>query len=198
MMEGPRDPLPPHKAAHLAFETMSFALQLSTLRELDRLRPEMFPKRIHLAGTSVTVEGKVSASGLKAKLDNLVLGAVAVAAQGMDCALQEAYGPRPLDKEAKGGIRKKAEDLSDLEAAREIVYMMRCAVSHNPFRPMWECRGPRLGRFSVTAIALVVDTTTLDSKPFDLVPIGGFDGYVNLMRFCRHELRRLIETGGVS
>jgi hypothetical protein len=78
-----------------------------------------------------------------------------------------------------------------------MIYIMRCAGSHNPFRPMWECRRARRGRFSVTAIGLVVDTTTLDSKPFDLVLIGGFDGYVNLMDFCRHELRRLAETGKV-
>lgn len=84
----------------------------------------------------------------------------------------EALGPRD------------PKDLSELGAARSIVYMLRCAFAHGPLSPVWECREPYRQVFEVASARVRLDARELHGKPFRFADVGGNAGLVALYRFC--------------
>ena len=105
---------------------------------------------------------------------NNVLAAMSISAIAADSALDDALGPKPPTSAA----------LSDRDAARVIVYMLRCANAHDPLNPRWECRGPYLGVFRINALGFELDTTALDGQPWNIAHVGGVDGYFRLLDYC--------------
>ena len=184
--------LSPDVAADRVSEQLAFTIKLAALGFNGTIRPDMFPPMVvmPLDNGRIEVSGEVSAEALRAHMSNLIVGAISVAAQVINKALEDTFGGHPLDRLNPGGVPLSPEELSDLDAAREVIYMLRTAVSHDPYRPTWQCRGLRVGMFRIREIDCVFDSTTLDGKPLDMRNIGGLDKYVSLVQFCQRAIRR--------
>jgi len=127
--------------------------------------------------------GQPTQEGLTRRTWNAVLAAMAISAQATDTALDEAFGPpRPLDK--KSPLKAPAE-LSDRDAARAIMYMLRCAYAHDPLKPRWRCGKRYLGVFRINAIGFTLDTTALDGQPWNIAHVGDQLGYFGLLEYCQ-------------
>ena len=111
---------------------------------------------------------------------NCSLAGIGVSAQAMDCALDEAFGQRPLQRRPV----PRSDSLDDLDSARIVMYMIRCAFAHNPFNPRWESKGPYRDVFRVRSLGFELDMRALDGRFLAAGHIGGLDGYWNLLQFC--------------
>src|SRR5262245_23099966 len=152
----PPSELAPHEAAAGVSEHFAFSAKLAALGLNGTLRPEMFPPTVVLpvGNGRIEIGGHVSSEMLKAQSANLIVGAISVSAQVINRALEDTFQGHPLDRQKKGGASRSPTDLDDLEAAREIIYMIRTAVSHDPFRPKWQCRNQRIGEFHVKRLGI--------------------------------------------
>ncbi|NGX54757.1 MAG: hypothetical protein KR126chlam2_00376 [Chlamydiae bacterium] len=64
---------------------------------------------------------------LKNRFRNLVLTAIGTASSALDKALDKKFG------------NKNPEDHSQVGSIRNIIYMIRCAFTHDPCNPTWIC-----------------------------------------------------------
>ena len=106
---------------------------------------------------------------------NIFLSSFAISAQGVDHALDDAFGPKPKGAPAK---------MCDLDATRTVVYMIRCAFAHNPFNPQWKVKAAYRGLFRIREIGLELDTTRLHGIDLDVAQLGGPIAYVKLLNLC--------------
>ena len=138
--------------------------------------------RVHTGGPGMLIRRFFAPDGVRGRVWNLQISAVAIAVQAMDRALDATFGGKAFM------ARQPVLPLDDRQSAQVIVFMLRCAFAHDPFRPRWSCRGPYVGRFSVGSIGVALNTRRLDGD--DLVPeqFGGFEGLVKLLIFCRDEI----------
>jgi hypothetical protein len=119
---------------------------------------------------------------------NTVLAAMAISAQATDRALDDAFGtPRPLDWKPP----PSAGTMSDRDAARVIMYMLRNAYAHEPMNPRWQCKGAYVGVFRVKALGFTLDTTALDGQPWNIAHVAGELGYFRLLEYCEELVRTL-------
>jgi hypothetical protein len=93
---------------------------------------------VHIETGSRTFRLSLSDEQIRAHAWNLVISGMGTTAIAMDKALEEAFGSRPTRDTAT----------SDLDRARIVIYMIRCAFAHNPINPAWQCRDPYVGVFS--------------------------------------------------
>jgi hypothetical protein len=184
--------IPAYEAAAKAADHFGFTMRLSALVESGTLRPEMFPKvlLVPLAHGRLEIASELTAESLRMYMANAVMLAVGHSAMVMNRALEDTFGKHPLDIQDAGGRRRAAEDLGDREAAQEILFMFRSAVSHHPFRPTWQCKGNRAGVFRVTQMAIEFDARQLDGRPVEMQAIGGLEGYLRLLQYCERKIRR--------
>jgi hypothetical protein len=106
---------------------------------------------------------------------NNVLAAMSISAIAADRALDDTFGAKP----------QPAAALSDQDATRVVMYMLRCAYAHDPLNPRWECRGPYLGVFRINALDFELDTRALHGQPWNIAHVGGPLGYFNLLAQCQ-------------
>lgn len=176
----------PVDTARNAIDHLVFAMYVSEAVRSASINPGTFKQvlRVHTGGAGLTVEKTHTQEHIRAAGWNLLLGALAISAQAMDRALDEAFGPRPLDRRPA----PTPDGLSDLEGARVIVYMIRCAFAHDPFNPRWVCRGPYRGVFRVAAVGVKLDARPLNGERLKPEDHGGVEGYVQLLAFCIAQL----------
>jgi len=118
---------------------------------------------------------------------NNVLAAMSVTAIAADRALDDTFGgPRPRE-------RKPLPDpatLSDRDATRTIMYMLRIAYAHEPLSPRWRLDERYRGVFRINELGFVLDATALDGQPWNIAHVGGPIRYFALLDFCQ----KLVET----
>jgi hypothetical protein len=120
------------------------------------------------------------------QLHNLVLSSTAALIIAVDTALDETFGHKnPLN----------AED--PVDALRAIIYMLRCAWSHDMVNPKWELKGDKYRRkYQVTVPEEIIsdvslghvvqpqtyalDFAELDGKFVELAPFRGIEGIIFL------------------
>lgn len=170
----------PADAARVARDFALFAFRLYEAASNGFLTPATFGPGVSLQ----TDRGRVHVAAEYTPLEirkwawNCSLAGIAVSAQAMDRALDDAFGGKP----------NKAKGLTDLDSARVIVYMIRCAFAHDPFNPRWACRGPYVGAFRVEPLQLVLDTRSLNGEMLTAGHLGGLDGYWKLLHFCCNQI----------
>jgi hypothetical protein len=182
----------PVDVARNAIDHLVFAMYVSEAVRSGSINPGTFKQvlRVHTGGPGLTVEKTHTQEHVRAAGWNLLLGALAISAQAMDRALDEAFGSRPLDRRPA----PRPDELSDLEAARVIVYMIRCAFAHDPFNPRWVCRGPYQGVFRVAVVSVELDARPLNGERLKPEHHGGVEGYIQLLVFCLGQLEA--QAGG--
>ena len=93
---------------------------------------------------------------------NTILSAMAISAQAVDRALDDTFGlPRPRDRQP---VEDPAQ-MNDRDATRTVMYMVRNAFAHDPLNPRWQCKGTYVGVFRISAVALTLDTASLNGEP---------------------------------
>jgi hypothetical protein len=113
---------------------------------------------------------------------NTILAAMAISAQATDRALDDAFGlPRPRDRTPL----ESPANMSDRDAARVIMYMLRSAYAHDPVNPRWEVGKRYLGVFRINAIGFTLDTTALHGQPWNIAHVDGPLGYFRLLEYCQ-------------
>jgi hypothetical protein len=164
-----------------ALDHVVFAVFLSEAIRSGAITPATLKRavRVHTGGPGLTIEKEATSDWLTGGGWNLLLSALAVSAQATDRALDDTFGPRPLDRRPA----PRPEDLSDLEAARVIIYMIRCAFAHDPFNPRWACRGAYQGTFRVAEMGVSLDTGSLSGERVKPEDHGGIEGYIQLLVF---------------
>jgi hypothetical protein len=115
-------------------------------------------------------------TGVVDNMERATMGSCAVV---LNTALEETFGLAHVST---------SED--DLDSARAIVYMMRCAYAHTPTSPVWNIRNPLFKRvFRIKKIGLAVDFTALDGKKLEMSDHGGLKGFVSLVTYCIDQLK---------
>jgi len=148
------------------------------------LRIEHLPESIPLDENNTALMPTRTQDYLKTSVWNIILSTLAISSQAMDRALDDVFGVKPT----------WSPSLSDLEATRIIMYMVRCACAHDPMNPRWEVRSDGYrGVLCVKEIGLELDTTHLHGKELKIDQLGGQMGYVKLLNLCVKFLK--IEAG---
>lgn len=89
-------------------------------------------------------------SALESHAWNNVLAAMSITAIAADRALDETFSrPRPREREPL----PDSATLSDLDATRTIMYMLRNAYAHEPLSPRWRLDERYRGVFCIKALA---------------------------------------------
>lgn len=65
-------------------------------------------------------------------LRNTVFSSLGTVALAVDSALDDKFG----------GVKRVAEDYSEISCFRNSMHMIRCAFAHGPSNPIWECKNP--------------------------------------------------------
>jgi hypothetical protein len=173
----------PAGVARQAILLVRFTLHTFVATWSGKLGPEVVngDVALDLGRGFLDIPATYTALDFKKRTWDVHLAGLAVSAQAMDQALDETFGlPRPLERKPC----PSPETLSDIDAARVIIRLIRNAFAHNPFAPRWKCSGDARGVFVIPAIGFTFDTRDLDRIPLEAVHIGGIDGYLNLLGFC--------------
>ena len=118
---------------------------------------------------------------------NNVLAAMSISAIAADRALDETFGrPRPREREPL----EDPATLSDRDATRTIMYMLRNAYAHEPLSPRWRLDERYRGVFRINELEFVLDASALDGQPWNIAHVGGPIRYFALLDFCQ----KLVET----
>lgn len=176
----------PADIAKVALEHLAFVFNLFAACNSSTISPDTFPEELvlQMSGGKINIKRTYTPSEIQGWSWNLLLSSLAITAQALDRAFIDAFGVRPLDRRPPPVL----DELTDVEAAWTMIYMIRCAFAHNPFNPRWECRGAYVGRFQVRALQLTLDTTDLHGKRLKQEDFGGFPGYLEVLRFCVRQL----------
>lgn len=176
----------PLQVAEVARDFAVFSFRLFEAATNGFLTPDVLGSDVGLKTDSRFVRIPVQYTQLQVRkwAWNNSLAGIGVSAQAMDRALDDTFGQKPS---------AAADSLSDLQAARVIVYMIRCAFAHNPFNPKWECYNQYLGVFSVRVLRLQLDTRTLNGQFLVMKHLGGLDGYWLLLQFCCEQIRGAVQ-----
>lgn len=86
-------------------------------------------------------------------------------------------------KDAFGNIPKHYTN-SDIDALRAIVYMFRCAFSHQPTNPRWKINKRYIRVFRIDEIDVEMDFTQLDGKTIIPSQHNGWRGIFSIINYC--------------
>ncbi len=168
----------PFEAVGSALDLFIFTFYLYGAVSEGRIKPEDFPSplRILTESAPLTVDRKYTSLELRGVAWNLLLAAESTSAIVTDTKL-ESLGPR------------NSNDTSDLGSARNIIYCIRNAFAHNPFRPHWRCDERYQRTYLVKAINVRFDGKLCNGKELKPDDYGGLQGYMRLLGFCCDVLR---------
>ena len=120
---------------------------------------------------------------------NSILASIAISAQAVDRALDDTFDrgmKRPRDRKPL----PDAATLSDIDALRTVMYMIRSTFAHNPFNPTWRCQRPKYWAiFTIRHVpgmaeGFQLNGPSLHKQPFDFAHFGGDTGYLHLLDLC--------------
>jgi hypothetical protein len=84
---------------------------------------------------------------------------------------------------------------TDIDALRAIIYMLRCAIAHNPTAPVWRVKGIYDNDFRIAEIGYELKAKQIDGKPVNHNHYGGLKGATSLINYSLKVVR---EKQGVS
>jgi hypothetical protein len=178
----------PLEAIRTAKQFLYWAWFLHEAVERGAIAPETFTNEITEGTTTLRWPPENRTPAALARWSwNTVLAAMSISAIAADRALDDTFGPKP----------HPAGALSDQDATRVVLYMLRCAYAHDPLNPRWECQGPYGGVFRINALGFEFDTRALNGQPWNIEHVGGPLGYFKLSAHCQ-ELVAAAESGPAS
>jgi hypothetical protein len=107
--------------------------------------------------------------GLSKNLNLCVLGNCFIV---IDEALDSVFGDKP-----------KVYTDTDIDALRAIIYMLRCAIAHNPTAPVWNAKGAYNKDFKIKEIGYELKTKQLDGKTLNHSHYGNITGVMSLINY---------------
>jgi hypothetical protein len=116
---------------------------------------------------------QVSDGELKTWAETMVFSATVIVAIAADEALRRKFYGNPYD-----------DPDFERRAVRSIMYMIRCAVAHNPVRPVWQCKSHYLQTFEIPALRIKLDCASVDGKQVHASDYGGWDKFKRLADRC--------------
>lgn len=90
----------------------------------------------------------------------------------IDEALNGIFGDRPQNYSD-----------TDIDALRAIIYMLRCAVAHNPTAPVWNAKGVYCRDFRIAEIRYELRVKQLNNIPVNHSHYGGLKGVISLIDY---------------
>lgn len=96
----------------------------------------------------------------------------------------------------------KPHDITELGAARAIMFQIRCAFAHDPFNPVWK---PDVDRYkhqyyiivkvpresgAIESRLVKFHPPSLRGKHLSALDFGGLGGYMGLLQFCREQVEK--------
>lgn len=130
---------------------------------------------------------------------NLVLSAAAALVIAVDTALDETFGAKnPLNTN------------DTIDSLRAIIYMLRCAWSHDMANPKWEIKGDKYRRTYQVSIPQQIilifssgritdlqiyelDFSKLDGNYVELTPFRGIEGVIFLSLYAKELINQKLE-----
>jgi hypothetical protein len=144
---------------------------------VDMIEPLL--KIVDSAGGQFELRPAYTQEGLETLSYNLITAALCIASIQVDVALTALQKADP----------KLGPDFDDL---RDLFYMLRCALAHEPASPKWEIRKQKYRRVvEVKALRLRVDFVQLEGKPFDPSHMGGMPGMLHLLEHARRVVAKI-------
>lgn len=140
--------------------------------------------RIDTGGPGLTIAPqKYSKEKLVDQSYNLMLGALGQTAIIVDEALDQKFGS------------KDPADTSELGSARSIIYQIRNAFAHEPLSPTWRIKDKyrkyrRVYTVHIGSACVSFDGTALDGKNLKPADFGGFEGYIQMLKYCHEQVSK--------
>ena len=72
---------------------------------------------------------------------------------------------------------------TDIDALRAIIYMLRCAIAHNPTAPVWNAKGAYDKDFKIKEIGYELKAKQLDGKILNHGHYGNMQGIMSLINY---------------
>lgn len=159
-------------------ELLFFTLRICNMLENKEIDEKSINKQLIIDNGNLVIESKWKSEVFPGFAKNLRLCVLGNCFIIMDEALDVILGPKP----------KEYSD-NDIDSLRAIVYMLRCAVAHNPTAPVWNAKGIYNKNFYIRDIDFRLDTTKLDGKILDFRHHGGIAGVVILLDYTLNIIR---------
>lgn len=90
-----------------------------------------------------------------------------------------------IDEALDGVFGNKPQNYTDtdIDALRAIIYMLRCAIAHNPTAPVWHAKGAYSNDFRIAEIGYELRAKQLDGKAVNNSHYGGLAGAMSLIDY---------------
>ena len=161
----------PYYQITTAKELLLFTLRICDMFEKGEISEEKFNKTIIVNNVlRINCNWKFNTfADFATNLRLCVLGNCFIV---IDEALNEVFGNKP----------KEYSD-TDIDALRAIIYMLRCAIAHNPTAPVWNAKGIYARDFKIAEIGYELKAKQLDKKIVKHNHYGGLKGIIPLMDY---------------
>lgn len=161
----------------LSIESLKLSLRLSNAInknaiDLDVLRKGMILDNVN--GVVIPKENNLTKDDIYQDANNLQVSALGT------CILC-------LDKTLDLFVMKNPKSEKNFDKIRSIIYQVRNAYAHNPFKPIWHSKPAYLKEYQINIYnsKSSIDLTSMNGKNFAIEDIGGFTNLFNIIEICR-------------
>ena len=170
-----------------AIDTFIFNVFLSDAIWEGRINPSSCRDQaiIDVGQHGLSFKRNFSSDDLKLFGQNNVLMSLGIAAIATDTAMDAVFTKT-----------NKPHGITDLGAARVIMFQIRCAFAHDPLSPVWKPDVDRYKHNYCLTVNVPLDSGELQPRTIDFYPpslagkhlsaldFGGLGGYMALLQFC--------------
>lgn len=176
----------PYNQLRLATDILGLSVRLHDALAKGRLSPAAFEAAINvtsprLPGEFLLHPPKYNREALQTISFNAMIASTAMVFIQADTALSALSISNPSDGE--------------LVELRELVYMIRCALAHDPMHAKWIVKSKYQKVYELRSIGLRVDCHSLNGQPFDPIQLGDWTGIFKLIEHVRIAVAKLDPVG---
>lgn len=175
-----------------AIDTFVFNAFLADAILDGRINPSSFrdQAKVDVGGHGLVFRRKFSRDDLQLFGNNNVLMALGTAAIATDTAMDAVF-PKA----------NKPHGITDLGAARAIMFQIRCAFAHDPLSPVWRPDVDRYKHHYRITVEVPLESGELQPRTIEFHPpslkgkhlsaldFGGLGGYMALLQFCFEKVK---------
>lgn len=158
---------------------LSLAFRLESEVLAGRISKELFSREVTVitgsTGVKVPAFPEGSDEDLRLGISNIVLVALSASALTVDETLDQVFGDRSADTD------------TNRVNIRVMVYQLRNAFAHNPWRPKWLVYPKYRNVFPIEldeGSKFIFDATALDGDGIKPEQVGGLEFWVKLLQHC--------------
>jgi hypothetical protein len=103
-----------------------------------------------------------------------------------------------IDEALDGILGEKPKEYldTDIDALRAIIYMLRCAIAHNPATPIWKVKDTYRRNFRINEIGYELKIKDLDGRPLKHSHYGGLSGIISLIDYSLKVAKKYTKGSG--